>query len=82
MTLVGLKDERYNGVQGRVLHANQVETTGRVRVLLHTGKQLNARPINIAFGVLDHGEEFFMYFGEPPFQPGADEPGEASEQTG
>ena len=41
-----------------------------------------ARPINIAFGVLDHAEEFFMYFGEPPFQPGADEPGEASEQTG
>jgi len=66
-TLTGLQEEKYNGSPGRILHANHVETTGRVRVLLDSGKQLNAKPINLAFGVVNHANEFFEYFGGPAF---------------
>ena len=49
IALTGLKDATFNGKGGVV--CSRLNAKGRVGVMLDTGKILNARPVNLAFGV-------------------------------
>merc|ERR1712086_295379 len=46
--LTGLKDEAYNGKIGVV--ASALSNTGRLMIMLDSGKAINIRPINLGFG--------------------------------